>query len=82
MVNMIAQDQDATPAADGGGSASLAWLAELPAQERIVLEFRYGIAGREGSWDEIALELGVSQSTVRRLEKRALNRARRLLVAS
>ena len=58
------------------------WLTELPAQERVVLEFRYGFRGPQASCETLAERLGISESTVRRIEKRGLSRARRLLAAS
>lgn len=52
------------------------WLALLPREERRVLSARYGFDGPACSRATLARRLGVSASTVRRIELRALDRVR------
>jgi len=52
------------------------WLSRLPAAERKVVELRFGFNGDPHSFSEIAAVLGVSKSTVRRIEGRAMERLR------
>ncbi len=61
--------------------ALTAWLALLPIQERVVLQARFGLGEPVVSQVALAERLGVSASTVRRIEQRALNKARRMLSA-
>jgi RNA polymerase primary sigma factor len=57
-------------------------LAALPERERLVLEVRYGLAGRPpGTVGEAARLLGVSRTRAHQLERQALERLRRLLGA-
>ncbi|WP_432558088.1 sigma-70 family RNA polymerase sigma factor [Granulicoccus sp. GXG6511] len=53
-----------------------AWLGALPVIERRVVGLRFGFAGASHSFAGIADVLGVSKSTVRRIEARALERLR------
>ena len=50
-------------------------LAELPADERRILELRFGLAGdgESASLEAIGAELGMSPSRVRQLERKALD---------
>ena len=52
------------------------WLSRLPAAERKVVELRFGFNGDPHSFSEIAAVRGVSKSTVRRFEGRAMERLR------
>lgn len=58
------------------------WLTELPTQESVVLRARYGIGEPVCTHAVLAERLAVSASTVRRIEARALNRARRLVLGA
>ncbi len=51
-------------------------LAVLPPQERRVLERRYGLLGAGMSAAQVGARLGLSESQVRRIERRALERLR------
>lgn len=52
------------------------WLAQLPPTESRVVSLRFGFDGAPHSYAGAAVALGVSKSTVRRLEVRALDRLR------
>jgi RNA polymerase primary sigma factor len=53
-------------------------LSALPEHEREIVELRYGISGEEPKTiDQVVSELGISRSTVRKTEKRALARLAR-----
>lgn len=52
-------------------------LARLPEQQREVVELRFGFSGEARTVVEVAGTLGVSDTTVRRLERRALASLRR-----
>lgn len=55
-------------------------LAALPAGQRTVIQLRFGLAGGEAmSAKEVAAELGMSESTVRRRERVALDTLRSML---
>ncbi len=55
-------------------------IHRLPAQERMVLEAHYGLAGDPPvTLQEIGLLVGLTRERVRQIELRALSRARRLL---
>lgn len=57
-----------------------AWLADLGSQEATVIALRYGLDdGIEREYPQVARRMGCSVSTVRRLERRALQRARTLV---
>ena len=64
------------PGPDVGDADQLRWtraFRRLTADERAVVELRYGFGGREpGSCREVARRLGVSAATVRRREQTAL----------
>lgn len=55
------------------------WLSELGSPEAQVLRARYGFAGEALGYADLAALMGVSESTVRRLERRGLGQARDLL---
>lgn len=55
------------------------WMVKLSAQERAVLSARFGIGTQTRSRAELAAQMQLSESTVRRIELRALARARQLL---
>ena len=61
------------------GPLDLSWLGELSAQERHVLMAHFGFEGEPVGLSELAAELGVSVSTVRRMKIRALDAGRRHL---
>lgn len=54
-----------------------ALLGRLPERQRVVIELRYGFAGPARTVTDTAAELGVSHTTVRRAEQRALVSLRR-----
>lgn len=63
----------------GGPARKLAdWLGELPEDEQIVLLGRHGFDGEVVTHAALGERLGVSASTVRRIEQRAINRIRRV----
>lgn len=64
---------------DGGQRIDVSWLNQLGERERNILVFRYGIGSREIPRDELARRLGISLSTLRREEFRAIEMARRVL---
>lgn len=76
---------DLTRGEDGSGpdvrsqDVTSDWMQGLPRLERVVLCGRYGIGEPAATFAELGRRLGVSGSTVRRIERRALNRARRML---
>lgn len=82
LVNVLSWEEDYASIEEHDRATPPPWLSELPAQERVVLEFRYGFRGPQASCETLAERLGISESTVRRIEKRGLSRARRLLAAS
>ena len=52
-------------------------VARLEERERIIIEMRYGLAGRkEMTQKEVADALGISQSYISRLEKRIISHLR------
>ncbi|HSN43157.1 MAG TPA: sigma-70 family RNA polymerase sigma factor [Propionibacteriaceae bacterium] len=55
------------------------WLADLGSAEAQVLRARYGFAGEVLGYADLAARMGVSESTVRRLERRGLGQAREIL---
>ncbi|MDO4411774.1 sigma-70 family RNA polymerase sigma factor [Cutibacterium sp.] len=54
-------------------------LAALPGQERRVVALRHGFQGNPMSFEAVGEKLGMSASSVRRIEQRAFNRLRRHL---
>lgn len=52
------------------------WLRRLPPPENRVVRLRFGFGGAPHSYARVGEVLGVSKSTVRRLEERALERLR------
>jgi RNA polymerase nonessential primary-like sigma factor len=58
-------------------------LPKLPAVERQILEWHFGIGGAPArTLQQIGAELGYTREHVRQIELRALDRTRRLLEAS
>jgi len=55
------------------------WLSEIGSLEAQVLRSRYGFGGEAVGYADLASRMGVSESTVRRLERRGLEQARDLL---
>jgi RNA polymerase nonessential primary-like sigma factor len=56
------------------------WLSELPGKQKLVIERRFGLKGREfATLDELAGELQVTRERVRQIQQEALQRLRRLL---
>lgn len=82
LANVLSQDEVYPSDEEQARVTAPNWLDKLPAEERTVLESRYGLHGREVSCETLAERMGVSESTVRRIERRGLSRARRLLAAS
>lgn len=54
-------------------------LGELRPREREVIVRRFGLEGKEQTYEEIAVALGVCRSTVRSVEARALGQLRQAL---
>lgn len=52
------------------------WVRRLPALERRVVELRYGFGREPVTYQGIGAQLGLSPSTVRRIERRALEELR------
>lgn len=52
------------------------WLAALPEADRVVLEGRFGLGGRELSEEEFLIRHGLDRDAVRRIERRAIRRLR------
>ena len=53
-------------------------VAELDARERIIVEMRFGLGGREElTQKEVADALGISQSYISRLEKKIMSSLRK-----
>lgn len=64
---------------DEASSAGKAILDRLPERERQIIQLRFGLGAHANdahTWLEVAERLGISEQTVRRLEKRAFNRLR------
>ncbi|WCC80705.1 sigma-70 family RNA polymerase sigma factor [Cutibacterium equinum] len=57
-------------------SRELHLLAALPGQERRVVALRHGFEGDPMTFEAVGEELGISASSVRRIEQRALDRLR------
>lgn len=53
-------------------------LSQLPLRERQILEMRFGLNGENQTLEEVGKKLRVSRERVRQLEKRGLERLRRL----
>jgi RNA polymerase sigma factor (sigma-70 family) len=53
-------------------------LDALPLQQRQVIALRYGITGEEQTIEQTATELNISSTSVRALERTALQRLREL----
>ena len=76
---------------DGAASTSVdevagrrigAWIGQLPARQRLVLERRYGLNDRgTQTLAEIAAELGLTRERVRQIQSEALKRLRALVDA-
>lgn len=55
-------------------------VSELPERERVIIQLRYGLSGKdELTQREVADFLGISQSYISRLEKRILNKLKKEL---
>jgi RNA polymerase sigma factor (sigma-70 family) len=52
------------------------WVRRLPALQRRVVELRFGFGREPASYQGIGAQLGMSASTVRRIERRALDQLR------
>lgn len=58
-----------------------AYLKELPARERTILEYRYGLGGREPeSLEAVGARLGITRERVRQLQSAALEKLHGLMV--
>lgn len=77
LIDVLATDEQV-----GAGSELPEWMGSLPEQERIVLEARFGFGGPVATRAVLAAKLHVSQSTIKRIEQRAIDRARRMLRAA
>lgn len=53
-------------------------MAQLPLRERQILEMRFGLSGENETLEEVGKKLKVSRERIRQLEKRGLERLRRL----
>ncbi len=53
-------------------------LSQLPLRERQILELRFGLSGENQTLEEVGKRLKVSRERIRQLEKRGLERLRRL----
>jgi RNA polymerase sigma factor (sigma-70 family) len=53
-------------------------LSQLPLRERQILEMRFGLNGENQTLEEVGRKLRVSRERIRQLEKRGLERLRRL----
>ncbi len=53
-------------------------LSQLPLRERQILELRFGLSGDNQTLEEVGKKLHVSRERIRQLEKRGLERLRRL----
>jgi RNA polymerase sigma factor (sigma-70 family) len=53
-------------------------MAQLPLRERQILELRFGLNGENQTLEEVGKKLKVSRERIRQLEKRGLERLRRL----
>jgi RNA polymerase sigma factor (sigma-70 family) len=53
-------------------------LSQLPLRERQILEMRFGLNGENQTLEEVGKKLRVSRERIRQLEKRGLERLRRL----
>lgn len=53
-------------------------LSQLPLRERQILELRFGLSGENQTLEEVGKKLRVSRERIRQLEKRGLERLRRL----
>ncbi|MBI3291883.1 MAG: sigma-70 family RNA polymerase sigma factor [Elusimicrobia bacterium] len=53
-------------------------LTALPTRERQILEFRFGLRGQQKTLEQVGKQLRVSRERVRQLEKRGLERLRRI----
>jgi RNA polymerase nonessential primary-like sigma factor len=59
-----------------------AWLAELPARQRFVIERRYGLNNAEvATLDDLSRELGITRERVRQVQVEALERLRAKLAS-
>lgn len=67
---------------DQGSEVPPEWLAALPREERQVLGARFGFDGPACTRVNLAERMGVSESTVRRIELRALARVRALVCSA
>jgi RNA polymerase nonessential primary-like sigma factor len=80
---LIDQDADSPEAIVVGHELELLvdrWLGELPDKQKLVIERRFGLKGREfATLDELASELQVTRERVRQIQQEALQRLRRLL---
>jgi RNA polymerase primary sigma factor len=53
-------------------------MSQLPLRERQILELRFGLSGENQTLEEVGKKLRVSRERIRQLEKRGLERLRRL----
>lgn len=79
LTNMASEAQDEQ---DSGPLPAPVWLVDLPDQERQVLTARFGIGEQRTSRAALAARMRLSETTVRRIEARALARARQLLTSA
>ena len=57
-----------------------AWLGQLPARERRVIERRFGLNGNEvATLETLAVELGVTRERVRQVQMESIGHLRQLL---
>jgi len=58
------------------------WLRFLPELDRVVIEGRYGLGGRQMTDEEFLVRHGLSREEVRRIERRAVRRLRGRLIGN
>lgn len=80
LIELIADETSTVE--QGLPDCALDLIKKLPKQEKTVLSARFGLGEPAVTRAVLAERLRVSQSTVRRIEKRALCRARRMLEAA
>ncbi len=83
LIEHLAVEGGASSAVDEGAGRRIgAWIGQLPARQRLVLERRYGLNDHgTQTLAEIAAELGLTRERVRQIQSEALTRLRALVNA-
>jgi RNA polymerase nonessential primary-like sigma factor len=84
LADSIVDDEEETPEShlqsDEVHALIEAWLAQLPARERRVIERRFGLNGNEvATLETLAVELGVTRERVRQVQMESIGHLRQLL---